>query len=208
MRTADVIAETYAALVVNKARSGLTILGIVIGIGSVIALVSLGQGAQDSIAANIQSLGSNLLIVRPGAQQGPGFAVSAGRGSAVSLTLDDAEAIRKSLPLAKSVAPEATSRRQVTARGKNTNTSILGTTPDYPGIRNIQVADGSFITEQNVRAVTKVAVLGPTARDDLFGADAAAIGQKVRINQIEFTVVGVTVAKGGTGFGSSDDMIF
>ncbi|MBI4457945.1 ABC transporter permease [Candidatus Uhrbacteria bacterium] len=208
MRASDIIQETYGALTVNKARSGLTILGIVIGIGSVIALVSLGQGAQDSIASNIQALGSNLLMVRPGAQTGPGAQVSAGRGSASTLTIDDAEAIKKELPLAKAVAPETSSRLQVTARGTNTNTTIVGTTPDYLTARNVKIDQGSFVSDQHLRSLSKVAVLGPTTRDDLFGEGANAIGQKVRINRVEFTVIGITAVKGGSGFANPDDAVY
>jgi putative ABC transport system permease protein len=208
MTTKDLFLETYAALSSNKVRSGLTMLGIVIGISSVIAMVSIGQGAQSSIQASIQSIGANLVMVTPGAQRGAGIQVSAGRGSARSLTQEDADAITSQITLAKAVAPEISSRYQVTAKGKNTNTSVVGTTPSYPGVRNVEVDAGSFITDQNVRSLSKVAVVGPTTRDDLFGEDADAIGQTIRIKNIEFKVIGVTKAKGGSGFGSQDDMIF
>lgn len=208
MTVFDLLQETYSSLTVNKARSGLTILGIVIGIGSVIAMVSIGQGAQGSIEARIQSIGSNLILVMPGAQRGPGFQVSSGRGSAQTLTQGDADAITKEVALASAVAPEISRRYQVTARGTNTNTQVVGTTAAYPAVRSIEVADGAFITDQSVQSLSRVAVLGPTARDDLFGTDAEAIGQTVRIKQVDFTVVGVTKAKGGSGFGSQDDMIF
>ena len=208
MRTADIIHETYAALSANKARSGLTILGIVIGISSVIAMISIGQGAQGSIQASIQSIGSNLILVSPGAQRGPGFQVSSGRGSARTLTQGDADAIIKEITLAKAVAPEISGRYQATSKGKNTNTSVIGTTGAYPEVRNVNIDEGSFITDQHLRGLSKVAVLGPTARDDLFGEGAEAIGQTIRVKNIEFKVIGITKAKGGTGFGSQDDMIF
>ncbi len=208
MKTIDIIQETYFALTVNKVRSGLTILGIVIGIGSVIAMVSIGQGAQGTIEASIQSIGSNLLIVTPGAQRGAGVQVSAGRGSAQTLTKEDADAISNQPIGITATAPEVSRRYQVTARGTNTNTQVIGTIASYPTVRNIAVEEGSFITDQNVRSLSKVAVLGPTARDDLFGQDGSAIGQSIRINKVDFKVVGVTKAKGGTGFGSQDDVIF
>lgn len=204
----DILEETYEALSANKARSILTILGIVIGISSVIAMVSIGQGAQGTIEANIQSIGSNLILVTPGAQRGAGVQISAGRGSARTLTGDDATALATELSSAKAIAPELSGRYQVTAKGKNTNTSVVGTTFEYPGVRNIQIDQGSFITEQNNKSLSKVAVIGPTVRDDLFGEGASAIGQTIRIKGIEFKVVGVTTVKGGTGFGSQDDMIF
>ncbi len=208
MTIIDIIEETYSALSGNKVRSGLTMLGIVIGISSVIAMVSIGQGAQGSIQASIQSIGSNLVLVTPGQQRGPGFQVSAGRGSARTLTQEDADAIIKEVSLAKAVAPEISSRYQVTAKGTNTNTSIIGTTQDYPTVRNVEIDQGSFITEQNIRSLSKVAVLGPTARDDLFGEGADAIGQTIRIKNIEFKVIGITKAKGGSGFNNPDDAIF
>lgn len=208
MNISDVLQETYSSLTVNKVRSGLTILGIVIGIGSVIAMVSIGQGAQNSIEQRIQSIGSNLLLVTPGAQRGPGVQVSAGRGSAQTLTQEDADAIQKGVALIKNVAPEISRRYQVTARGTNTNTQIVGTVAGYPSVRNVEIDQGSFITDQNVQSLSKIAVLGPTARDDLFGVGADAIGQTIRINKVDFKVVGITKTKGGSGFGSQDDMIF
>lgn len=209
MKIADVLQETYVALSANLVRSGLTVLGIVIGISSVIALVAIGQGAQGSIQASIQSIGSNLIMVTPGQQRGPGFQVSAGRGSARTLTQEDATAIQKEVVGVKLVAPELSGRYQVTSKGKNTNTSIVGTVPSYTEVRNVTIDQGQFITEQNVLSLSKVAVLGPTTRDDLFGVDATdAIGNVIRIRGIEFKVIGITTPKGGSGFGSQDDMIF
>ncbi len=208
MNFRDIIHETYTALSANKVRSGLTMLGIIIGISSVIAMVAIGNGAQGSIKSSIQSAGSNLITVTPGAQQGPGFQVSTGRGAARTLKPADAEAIASDIPLVKAVSAELTSRYQVTARGTNTNTSVVGATQFYPDVRNVQVEEGSWITEQNLRSLSKVAILGPAARDDLFGEGESATGQTIRINNIQFKVIGVTVSKGGTGFNNQDDMIF
>lgn len=208
MKLTDLFQETYTALSSNKARSGLTMLGIIIGISSVIAMVSIGQGAQQSIQSSIQSIGSNLILVMPGAQRGPGFQVSSGRGSARTLTQGDADALTSGLTSAQAVAPELSGRYQVTSKGKNTNTSITGTVPAYPTVRNVSIDTGSFISDANVRSLSKVAVLGPTTRDDLFGEGADVIGQTIRIRGLEFKIVGVTKAKGGGGFGSQDDMIF
>ncbi len=208
MKISDILEETYLALSANKVRSGLTVLGIVIGISSVIAMLSIGQGAQSSIENSIQSIGSNMIMVMPGAQGGPGMSVSAGRGSAKSLTLEDADAIAQSVSPVKAVAPQVDNRSQVTAKGLNTNTQVVGTVPDYTEVRNLEIADGNFISEHNVSAGAKVAVLGPTTRDDLFGVDASAVGQTVRIKKMDFTVIGVTKAKGGSGFSSQDDIIF
>ena len=208
MRTTDLFQETYTALHANRARSSLTILGIVIGISSVIAMISIGNGAQASISASIQSIGSNLIIVVPGTQRGPGFQVSAGRGSAQTLTLDDAAALISQVQNTSGVAPEVQSRKQITARGTNTNTSIIGTTPAYTTVRNFQIDEGNFISDANVRSMAKVAVLGPTTRDDLFGEGAEALGQTIRVGNIQFTVIGITKAKGGSGFQNPDDAVY
>jgi len=208
MKINDLFQETFSAITVNKARSGLTILGIVIGISSVIAMISIGQGAQGSIQSSIQSIGSNLVLVMPGTARGVGTQVSTGRGSAQTLTQADADAIAKEITLAKAVAPEISKRYQVTAKGTNTNTSVVGTVSAYPSVRNIQIDTGSFISDQNVLSLSKVAVIGPTTRDDLFGAGNDPIGQSIKINHVDFKVIGVTKSKGGTGFGSSDDAIY
>jgi len=208
MKFSDLFQETYFALFANKTRSILTILGIVIGIGSVITMISIGQGAQSSIQSSIQSIGSNLVMIMPGAQRGPGYQVSSGRGSAQTLKQTDADAIKQEITLAKAVAPELSGRYQVTAKGTNTNTSIIGTTAAYPTVRNVEIAEGLFISDQNVINLSKVAVIGPTVSEDLFGINTDPIGQTIRINKINFKVIGVTKEKGGSGFSSQDDMIF
>lgn len=211
MKLSDILQETYSALLANKARSGLTILGIVIGIGSVIAMISVGQGSSASIESSIQSLGSNLLIISPGAQRGTGTGVSAGRGSMQTLKQEDADVIAEKIILAKAVAPELSSRSQVTAKGTNTNTSVIGATASYPEVRNIEMGIGSFVSEQNVKGISKVAVLGPTVKDDLFGedmADSDVIAKTIKINGIQFKIIGITKEKGGTGFSNQDDRIF
>lgn len=208
MNTSDILEETFAALTANKVRSGLTVLGIVIGISSVIAMIAIGQGAQGSIQASIQSIGSNLILVTPGAQRVPGQQVSAGRGSARSLTSADADAIASNISLAKSVAPEISGRYQVTSKGLNTNTSVVGVTSSYPDVRNVQVDTGSFISDQNIQSLSKVAVLGSVAATDLFGGGTDPIGQTIRIKSIQFKIIGVMKAKGGSGFGSQDNMIY
>ncbi len=207
MRLSDLLKETYTAIMANKSRTALTILGIVIGIGSVIAMVSIGQGAQGSIESSIQAIGSNLLIVYPGAERGIGSQVSSGRGSAQSLTMSDVSAIQ-SLNDIVAVAPEASRRFQVTQKNLNTNTQVIGTTPAYPAIRNVIIAEGSFFSQTNVDQYAKVAVLGPTTVTDLFGEGVDPLGKTIRINQVDFTVIGATQSKGGSGFGSQDDMIY
>ncbi len=208
MNPTDLLHETYAALSANKVRSGLTILGIVIGISSVIAMISIGQGAQGSIQSQIQSLGANLIQVTPGRQRSQGFGVSSSRGSAQSLTIDDTNAILAQVSGVQAVSPEVSGRYQVTAKGTNTNTSVVGVMESYLSVRNVAVADGSFISDSNAQSASKVAVLGPTVQTDLFGEGNSAVGQTIRINKVEFKVIGVTVSKGGSGFSNQDDMIF
>lgn len=210
MKPRDVVQETYVALSANKVRSSLTILGIVIGISSVIAMVSIGSGASNSISSSIQSLGSNLIQITPGAQRGVGgFGVSSGRGGAKTLTQEDAHAIRTTVANVSAVAGAVTGRYQVTAKGTNTNTSINGVSASYAQIRNLEVAEGVFVSDLNDVSAAKVAVLGPTTRDDLFGVGAeGVVGQAIRIKGIEFKVVGVLVAKGGSGFSNADDAIY
>lgn len=208
MKTKDLLEETFMALSSNKVRSGLTMLGIVIGIASVIAMTAIGTGAQNSISKSIQSIGSNLIIVNPGAPRGVGQQVRQERGSAKTLTLADVEAL-KSIDGVKAVAAEISSRYQVAAKGTNTNTTVDGVTTDYPIVRNIEVEEGSFITDQNNQSGAKVAVLGPTTVTDLFGEDANdVIGQTIRIKGNQFKIIGITKAKGGTGFQNPDDMIY
>ncbi len=210
MHILDTLEETYSALSANKVRTSLTMLGIIIGIGSVIAMVSIGQGAQTSIKSSIESIGSNLLIIMPGAQRGVGSQISSGRGGAKTLLQTDVEAISKEVSGIKAIAAEQSNRYQVTAKGQgtNTNTTVTGTTASYTNVRNLEVESGSFITDQNNKNLSKVAVLGPSARDDLFGEDSNAIGKIVRINNIEFKVIGITKEKGGSGFSNQDDIIF
>jgi putative ABC transport system permease protein len=214
MTTRDLLEETYSAVTVNKVRSGLTMLGIVIGIASVIALVAVGQGSQASIQANINSLGANLVMITPGAQASFGSGVRAAAGSAQTLTPDDATAIA-SVNNVAAVAPEISGRYQVVYKANNANTSVMGTTPAYLQVRNVQVDSGSFFTDTDVTNSNLVAVIGPTVLQSLFApsADASAtpdmaIGQQIRINGNIFTVIGVTVTKGGSGFSNQDDMIY
>lgn len=208
MLFSDLIQETYFALSANKSRSALTILGIVIGIGSVIAMISIGQGAAKDIQSNIQSLGSNLLVVMPGSQQGPGSMVRGGMGSAETLTLADAEAIKENIKNIQAVAPEVNSREQVTTKGENTNTGIYGIDENYFKVKNIELNSGQSISEQHINKLSRVAILGPNTVEDLFSTGADPLGQTVRIGGQQYTILGITKSKGGTGFGSSDDLIY
>lgn len=208
MIISDLIQETYSAITMNKVRSGLTILGIVIGIGSVVAMVSIGQGARNQIQSSIESIGSNLIIVNPGSQANIGTRVRSVGGSAQTLTLEDAQAIEDNVSYIDAVAPYVSRNYQVTAKGTNTNTRIMGVTASYAEVRSLTTDLGNFISDQQTEGYSKVAVLGPTTRDDLFGEGADPTNEKIRINGIIFTVIGVTQTKGGTGFNSQDDLIY
>jgi len=205
---ADLLEEIYVSLVSNKSRSGLTILGIVIGIASVITMVAIGQGSTATIESSIQSLGSNLLVISPGSTKSYGSMVRESSGSASTLTMDDADAIKSQVSNLKEVAPLISARKQVVYKGNNTNTSIYGIDITYQTVKSLEVALGSFITDAQVEKVSKVAVLGPTTRDTLFGEDVDPTGLKIKIDGTEFTVIGVTESKGTSGMSSSDDLIY
>ncbi len=208
MTTRDLLHETFSALTANKVRTALTMLGIVIGISSVIIMVSIGQGAQSQIQSSIQSIGSNLLIVSPGATRSFGYGASSGRGAAKTLTMKDIDAISSQIGNIGAISPEITGRYQIAAKGTNTNTSVIGSKPAYITVHNITIQDGQFISDSQVTSRSKVAVIGPTTRDDLFGAEANATGQSIRINGMEFKVIGITKSKGGSGFNNQDDVVY
>jgi putative ABC transport system permease protein len=200
-------------LVVNKMRSALTMLGVIIGVGAVIALMSIGEGAQASITEEITSIGTNLLFVSPGAfESGP---VRGAAGSAKSLTYADAEAIADPLnvPDAVLVAPEFSQGTQVIFGDANINVSVLGTTDEYLGAYDVEVASGRFIEERDVDKRANVAVLGSETAEDLFGS-FDPIGQKIKValpgengGRVSVTVVGVLEEKGDSMIGSVDDAV-
>lgn len=206
MKVNDLFQETFGALTANKVRSGLTILGIVIGIASVIAMVSIGQGAQGSIQSSIEGLGSNLLSIMPGVvQPGRGF-VSSGRGAAQTLKNDDVEAIKEVAGVSY-ISPELQRRFQIISPlGNNTNSNVIGGLADYATVHNNLVDNGSFLTEAHNRSMARVAVLGPTVAQDLFG-DQDPLGKIIRINKINFKIIGVLHSKGGSGFFNPDDVV-
>jgi len=208
MELREIISEGLGTLTLNKTRTGLAILGIVIGIGSVIALVSLGQATQKSIQEQIQSLGANLLTIQPGAVNEGG--VRGAAGGRTSLTLEDAKAIALSPEITdiQNVSPEFSRRAQVTTGGSNTNTQIVGATSEYAPVHEIAVSSGTFISQRDVDSMTKVAVLGPQVVSDLFGEGANPIGKTIRVSGKTLNIVGVTVSKGGSGFLNRDDIIY
>ena len=206
MKIRDIFEETYASLVVNKVRTGLTMLGIVIGIGSVIAMVSIGEGARGAIQTSIEGLGSNLLTVLPGVVQPGRGIVSSGSGSAQTLTNEDFDILRQISGIA-AISPEISRRFQVAgSTGNNTNTTVTGVMPSFFIVRNLSLAEGFFITENNVRSIGREVVLGATVAQDLFGEENP-VGKTIRVNKATFRVIGVLQKKGGVGFSGPDDMV-
>src|SRR5574341_366553 len=188
----------------NKLRSALTMLGIIIGVMAVIAMLSIGRGAQAAITAQINSIGTNLLFVRPGAIQQGG--VRTAEGSAATLTLEDGQALT-SLPSVVGVAPQVDGFGQLVYLGNNAVGRIMGITPEYVNVMNANVATGEFISAANVTARSAVVVLGAQIAQQLFDT-GDPVGQTVRINNQPFRVIGVMEAKGGTGFFNVDTQIF
>jgi putative ABC transport system permease protein len=189
----------------NKTRAFLTTLGVIIGVGSVIAMLGIGSGAQQRIAAQLASMGTNSLLVRPGSMTHGG--VRTGAGGSTSLSMADAEAIA-GLPDTVAIAPSVRTNAQVRYRGANWGTSIEGVTPDYVLVRNWPLTEGEFINSQQVQAASHVCVLGQTVVKELFGL-RSPLGESVVIKGLSCRVIGVLSEKGATAWGSDqDDAIF
>jgi putative ABC transport system permease protein len=193
------------ALKVNRMRSALTMLGIIIGVAAVIAMVAVGSGATKRIQEQIQSIGSNLIIVLPGSVSTNG--VRLGSGATSSLTEDDAKAIAAECPSVAVVAPTVRGGAQIVYGSNNWATSIQGVTPDYLTIRDYTMLHGQFFTEQDVDSAAKVAVLGETVVQNLFGGDTDPTGQVVIVKNVPFTVMGVLTPKGQSPTGQDQDDI-
>ncbi len=192
--------EALESLTSNKLRSALTVLGIVIGVGAVIAMLAIGRGAQNTITGSISSVGTNLLFVSSGARN---------VRNAKPLTLEDANAINDpaNVPSVIAVAPLLNARGQVTVNGQTTQTQILGVDIGYDTLRNLTMAEGQFLTSDEILGRAAVAVLGPTTADNLFGTHVGITGQTIQISGHPFTVIGVMNAVGGSGFQNPDDQI-
>jgi len=207
MKLKKLIKTGIKNLLANKMRTSLAILGIVIGIGSVIALMSMGEASKKAVQSQIESIGSNLLTVSPGFQMSGN--VRGSFGGATTLTNDDAQAIKTSsqVTTVKNVSPEYSSRAQVIAGRNNTNTTIIGIEPVYADVRKVTLSSGSFINNQHLTSMSKVAIIGPTTATDLFGQGVDPVGQTIRISGKNFQIIGVTKSKGGSGMDNSDDRI-
>ena len=209
MKPIELFFESLYTLTLNKTRTALAVLGIVIGIGSVIALMSLGQATQKSIQNRIESLGSNLLTIQPGSSRGSNGVRNAA-GSQTTLTLDDAKAIESSSDITNinKVSPEYSSRTQIITSQGNSNSQVIGVVPAYLDVHKISLQDGVFISQADVNSLSKVAIIGPTVVTNLFPDGSDPLGQTIKIKNQNLTIIGITVAKGGTGFGNQDDIVY
>jgi putative ABC transport system permease protein len=202
MELRAIIQIALRALARNKMRSVLTMLGIVIGVAAVIAMVAIGQGAQQQVQSQIASMGSNLLFVSSGSVNRGGIRM--GYGATKTLVDSDVTAILKQVPSVAAAAPGAQSSQQVVYAGQNWMTRVQGTTPDYFTVRDWPFADGTSFSSDDVRMAANVAVIGETVRQNLF-AGIEPVGQTIRIGTLPFTVVGVLEAKGQSGMGADQD---
>ena len=198
----DYLRQAGAAMLGHKMRSFLSILGILIGVAAVIAMLAIGQGAKESIEKQLASLGSNLLVVRPGSSRMHGVAMQA--GTVTRFTLLDVAALAKLTDVVKSVSPSVTGRGQLVYGNKNWNTQVEGAGPDYATLRASVPAVGRFFTEDEVKMRAKVILLGTTVVKELFG-DADPIGEQVKLNLINFKVIGILPQKGANTFHDQDD---
>ncbi len=212
MTFAQALLEALESLNGNKMRSGLTVLGIVIGVAAVIAMLAVGNGAQASITGSITSIGTNLLFVFSGSQDGPPGGPGSGRSGNNDrpLTLADAKAISDpfAAPSVESVAPAIQGNGTISFGGENSTVTISGVTPDYSAVRNMEIAEGEFINEEQMLGRMSVVVLGPATADAVFGRHDGIVGETIRIEGSPFRVIGILVAKGGGAFGSEDDSAY
>jgi putative ABC transport system permease protein len=199
----DPVYSAWTSIVTHKLRSCLTILGIVIGIAAVIALMSIGRGAEAQIMSRIQGLGADLIGIRPGMAMAGG--IRGGFGSANTLTMEDAEAIREQIPYIAALAPTFSSYQQLVAGNQNMNAQVIGTAPEYMFLYNLEVADGAFFTDYEYQRGARVAVLGANVKQTLFG-DESPVGQQMRIGGNIVRVMGVLKPKGAV-WASPDDAV-
>ena len=203
-----IIRVAFRALIRNKMRAALTMLGIIIGVSAVIAMVSIGQGASASVQAQIESIGTNLLFVSAGAQNVGGVRSGTGDTGTNTLTVEDLEAIRREVPSVSMVTPAINARSQLVAGNMNWNTSVQGVSEQYPEVRKWAVQSGAFFTDSDVRTAARVIVIGQSIADNLFPG-MEAVGQTLRVSNLPFRVVGVMVRKGqDQGGRDQDDIAF
>ncbi len=202
----EVLTMSLEALWSNRLRTGLTMLGVIIGIASVITVTSVGQGVQKATEQQIQALGTNVILVLTGVARTGG--ISQGAGTASTVTWEDAKAIAKQAPAAQGVAAYLQRGVQVVYEGENTSTTLLGTDLNYPDVKNVHPKEGQFFSQDDLNSARPVAVLGSTVRTELFGANGTAIGAQIRVKSELYTVIGVMETKGSVGGQDQDDRIY
>lgn len=212
MKFFELLEESVSVLRTNKMRTALSVLGIIIGIGSVITLMTLGQASQVSITERIQSLGANLLIISPGSSGSSrsNFFRGGGFGGGNTLKYEDALAIAESdrITTVDSVAASYSSRSEITYDRNLESVSVNGVTPEYFKLRNVELGMGEEISQTDIDTSNKVAIIGATAAEALFGAGVNPLGEKIRIEGLSFTVIGVTDEKGSMGGSNFDEVVY
>src|SRR5205085_957599 len=200
----NIIRVAFRALVRNKMRAALTMLGIIIGVSAVVAMVSIGQGAQATVQAQIDGIGTNLLFVSAGAQNVGGVRSGTGDSGTNTLTVEDLDAIKREVPSVSMVTPMINARAQLVVGNQNWSTSVQGVSEQFPEIRKSAVGSGDFFTDADVRSAARVVVIGRTVADNLFpGQDA--VGQTIRVANMPFRVVGVMARRGQDPQGRDQD---
>jgi putative ABC transport system permease protein len=209
MNASQILIESLESLNGNKLRSGLTILGIVIGVAAVIAMLAVGQGAQNSITGSINGIGTNVLFVFTGNQMGPPGRNQGASRNIRPLTLNDAKAINDvfAAPSVSDVAPVLQGSSEAAAQGQTTNTTVYGVTASYQNVRNETLTEGEFLNNEHYLGHASVAVIGPDLADKLFGRKEGLVGETMRIAGQPFRIIGVLGSKGGSAFGNADNQV-
>jgi putative ABC transport system permease protein len=206
VKTSDLVRFSLGAIVAHPMRSALTALGVVIGVAAVVMMTAIGLGAQQNVTRAISSLGSNLIVITPGGGRGGGGFVSQAAGSDITLSGADAAAIRSQVEGVTAVSADVRGFQQVIAQGANWNTRVEGVQPDYLTARDLSIAEGRMFDDREAEQGRKVAVIGQTVADQLFGG-ADPVGQRIRVGSVPFEVIGLLTSKGQSGFGQDQDDI-
>ncbi|GAB2766934.1 ABC transporter permease [Rhabdobacter roseus] len=203
MKVANLIRIALRALQRNKLRAFLTMLGIIIGVGAVITMMSIGEGSKQSIQSSLSSMGSNMITIQPQSNRTGGVRIASSEVQV--LTLSDVRVLRRDATLLTAISPQASTNGQVIKGAMNWSTSLQGVSPEYFDIRKLTVREGIAFTEDDVRSAAKVCLLGQTVVENLFGSNEDPIGQIIRFNKIPFQVIGILAAKGQSSFGQDQD---
>lgn len=204
MKIFKLLGIAQSSLMKNRTRSILTMVGIVIGVGAVIVMVAIGEGTKQAIETRINSLGTNLIMIRSASNSAGG--VRRGFGSSRTLLMSDEQTIREQCDLVMAVSGIVNVNGQIIGGGSNWSSQVMGVSPDYTTIKSWDLEEGTFFTERDMRAKSKVAVVGTTIRDNLFGG-GDVVGQSIRIQSVPFKIIGLLKAKGSTGAQDQDDVV-